>query len=87
MVDELEFEISESKVGCATVFTIDTEFTLKSCVLTKKYELKVKTDSGTTGITPPLVESGNYISIIYKHTRFCYRVVMLPADTREDIII
>lgn len=87
MVDSLEIEVTKTKKGSANVVTLDTETTLKTCHLTKKYEAKIVTESGVTHITEPLIDDGNYICIIYKHTRYAYRIVFIKAAMREEIII
>jgi len=86
MLDTIEIEITDYKSGSAHIFKLDTELQLKQCTLTKRYEAKLVTDSGITEITKPLV-TGNFVAIIYKETRFSYRIVFLPSDIREDIVI
>lgn len=86
MLDKLDLEITEYRDKSARIFKIDTEFALESLFLTKKYEAKVKTVSGVTEISKPLVE-GTYIAIIYKETRYSFRIVFLESDSREDIIV
>lgn len=84
MTDTFEVEISEYKEGSAHVFKLDTEYEVKSCFLTKKYEAKIITASGMTEITKPLVV-GTFVALIFKDTRFSYKVVFMPSDKREDI--
>lgn len=82
----MEIDIKTETNGSATIITLDTEYTLKSCTLTKKLEAKIITESGVTEITNPLV-NGVYVALIYKHTRFAYRIVFLPSDKMEIIEI
>lgn len=82
----MDIDVKSEKNGSATIFTLDTEYTLKSCNLTKKLEAKIITESGVTEMTEPLI-SGVFVALIYKHTRFAYRIVFLPSDKMEIIEI
>lgn len=87
MMDSIEVEITKSKQGSANIVLLDTEYRLRSCHLTKKYEAKIVTDSGVTQITEPLIDDGNYISMIIPHTMYSYRIIFVKASMREDIIL
>lgn len=86
MLGDFDIEITERKVGSAHTFTLDSEYDLKNCTLTKKYEAKVVNSAGETTVTKPLV-SGTYLALVWKHTRFAYRIVFLKSNEREDLYI
>lgn len=86
MQDTLELDIVETTNGSASVFTIDTEYSLKSCRITSKNEAKIVTESGITQMTKPLV-NGNFIAISVQKTRFSFYVIFIPADVYEFIQI
>lgn len=86
MIDKLELEVTKTDLGNGIeAYLIDTDYDVESCHITDKNQVKIKTKSGQTEMTEPLVKDTNYTIVVYQYTRFAFKVVFIPNATRQVV--